>query len=94
MGWPDLTLREQYDANRRAADGPALSQNTSANESEIRARQTRRRAVLSQPVGNDLAGRLCASEAETKAKIDRGARKSRRTPELFFTVTMRHEPCS
>src|SRR5512134_2176944 len=89
MGWPDLTLREQYDANRRAADGPGLSQDTSANESEIRVRQTRQRAVLSQPVGNDLAGRFRASEAETKAKIDRGARKSRRTPELSARTTRR-----
>ncbi|MBK7664295.1 MAG: conjugal transfer protein TraG N-terminal domain-containing protein [Sterolibacteriaceae bacterium] len=72
MGWPDSTLREQYDANRRAADSTALGQQTSANESEIRGRQTRQRAVPGQPVGNDLAGRLSASEAETKAKIDKG----------------------
>jgi hypothetical protein len=72
MGWPDSTLREQYDANRRAADGTALGQQTSANESEIRARQARRRAVPGQVVGNDLAGRVGASEAETKANIDKG----------------------
>jgi hypothetical protein len=72
MGWPDSTLREQYDANRRAADGTALGQQTSANESEIRARQTRQRAVPGQVVGNDLAGHVGASETETKAKIDRG----------------------
>lgn len=72
MGWPDSSLREQYDANRRAADGTALGQQTSANESEIRARQTRQRAVAGQLVGNDLAGRVGASEAETKAKIDKG----------------------
>lgn len=72
MGWPDSTLREQYEANRRAADGTALGQQTSANESEIRARQARQRAVPGQVVGNDLAGRVGASEAETKAKIDKG----------------------
>ena len=72
MGWPDSSLREQYDANRRAADGTALGQQTSANEAEIRARQTRQRAVPGQAVGNDLAGRVGASEAETKAKIDKG----------------------
>jgi hypothetical protein len=72
MGWPDSTLREQYDANRRAADGTALGQQTSGNESEIRARQSRQRAVPGQQVGNDLAGRVGASEAETKAKIDKG----------------------
>jgi conjugal transfer mating pair stabilization protein TraG len=72
MSWPDSTLREQYDANRRAADGAALGQQTSANESEIRARQTRQRAVPGQVVANDLAGRVGASEAETKAKVDKG----------------------
>jgi len=72
MGWPDSSLREQYDANRRAADGTALGQQSSANESEIRARQTRQRAVAGQVVGNDLAGRVGASEADTKAKIDKG----------------------
>ena len=72
MGWPDSSLREQYDANRRAADGTALGQQTSASESEIRARQARQRAAPGQVVGNDLAGRVGASEAETKAKIDKG----------------------
>ncbi len=72
MGWPDSTLREQYDANRRAVDGTALGQQTSANEYEIRARQNRQRAVPGQAVGSDLAGRVGASEAETKAKIDKG----------------------
>ena len=72
MGWPDSSLREQYDANRRAADGTTLGQQTSANESEIRARQSRQRAVPGQVVGNDQAGRVGASEAETKAKIDKG----------------------
>jgi conjugal transfer mating pair stabilization protein TraG len=70
-GWPDSTLREQYDASRRAADGTALGQQTSANESEIRTRQTRQRAVPGQVVGNDLAGRVGASEAETKTRIDK-----------------------
>jgi hypothetical protein len=72
MGWPDSSLREQYDAGRRAADGTAIRQQNSANESEIRGRQTRQRAAPTQPVGNDLVGRLGASEAETKAKIDKG----------------------
>jgi conjugal transfer mating pair stabilization protein TraG len=72
MGWPASTLREQYDANRRAEYGTALGQQTSANESEIRARQTRQGAVPSRPVGNDLGGRLSSSEAETKAKVDKG----------------------
>jgi conjugal transfer mating pair stabilization protein TraG len=72
MGWPESSLREQYDANWRAVDGTALGQQTSANESGIRARQTRQRAVPGQVVGNDLAGRVGASEAETKAKIDKG----------------------
>lgn len=72
MGWPDSSLREQYDANARTADGSAIRQQTTANEAEIRGRQNRQRAVPSQPVGNDLAGRLSASEAETKTKIDKG----------------------
>jgi conjugal transfer mating pair stabilization protein TraG len=72
MGWPDSTLREQYDASRRAADGTALGQQTTANESEIRARQTRQRAVLGQVVSNDLSGRIGASEADTKTEIDKG----------------------
>jgi hypothetical protein len=72
MGWPDSTLKEQYDADRRAADGTALRQKSSANESEIRGSQTRQRAAPTQPVGNDLAGRVGASEADTKAKIDKG----------------------
>jgi conjugal transfer mating pair stabilization protein TraG len=72
MGWPDSSLREQYNANRRAVDGTALGKQTSTNESAIRARQTRQRGVPGQVVGNDLAGRVGASEAETKAKIDKG----------------------
>ena len=38
-------------------------------------------------VGNDLAGRVGASEAETKAKIDKGRTKSRRTPEHSARTT-------
>jgi len=72
IGWPDSTLREQYDANRRAADGAALGQQTTAKESEIRARQTRQRSEPGQVVSNDLAGRVSTSEAETKARIDKG----------------------
>jgi len=72
MGWPDSTLKEQYDDRARTADGSALRQQSATNEAEIRARQARQRAVPSQAVGNDLAGRVGASEAETKAKIDKG----------------------
>jgi conjugal transfer mating pair stabilization protein TraG len=72
MGWTESTLREQYDANRHAADGTATGQQISTNDSEIRARQTRQSAVPGQVVGNDLAGRVGASEAETKTRIDRG----------------------
>jgi len=72
MGWPDSSLREQYDTDRRAVDGTALGQQTSANESAIRARHTRQRAVPGQVVGNDLAGRVGASEADTKTRIDKG----------------------
>jgi hypothetical protein len=72
MGWPDTSLREQYDANRRAMDGTALGQQASANESEIRARQGQQRAVPGQVVGNDLAGRVGASKTDTKAKVDNG----------------------
>jgi hypothetical protein len=72
MGWPDSSLREQYDARPRLDDSGALRQQTATNEAEIRARQSRQRAVPGQPVGNDLAGRLSAGEAETKARIDKG----------------------
>jgi conjugal transfer mating pair stabilization protein TraG len=72
MGWPDSSLREQYDGTARMGDGGALSQQITTNEAEIRARQSRQRAVPNQLVGNDLAGRVGASEAETKAKIDKG----------------------
>src|SRR5690606_38996092 len=36
------------------------------------ARQSRQHAVPGRPVGNDLAGRLSAGEAETAARIDKG----------------------
>ena len=63
--------------NARTADSSALRQQTATNEAEIRARQSRQRAVPNQSVGNDLAGRVSASEAEAKTKIDKG-----RTPDL------------
>jgi hypothetical protein len=72
MGWPDTALREQYDGRARSADSSTLRQQTAANEAEIRARQSRQRAVPGQVVGDDLAARLSAGEAETKAKIDKG----------------------
>ncbi len=72
MGWPDSTLREQYNDSARAADGSALRQQSSTTEAEIRARQTRQRAVPGQPVGNDLADRVGTSEAEARRKIDKG----------------------
>ena len=62
---------EQYDAAPARGGRHCLGQQTSANESEIRARRARQRAYPAK-VGNDLAGRVGASEAETKAKIDKG----------------------
>jgi hypothetical protein len=72
MGWPDSPLREQYDGRARSDESSALRQQTVTNEGGIRGRQSRQRAVPSQPVGNDLADRLSAGEAETKARIDKG----------------------
>jgi conjugal transfer mating pair stabilization protein TraG len=72
MGWPDSSLREQYDTRPRSDDSGALHQQTATNEAEILARQSRQRAVPGQQVGNDPAGRLSAGEAETKARIDKG----------------------
>ena len=72
MGWPDSSLREQYDANARRADGNTVGQQNSTNESEIRAGQTRQRTIPGLPVGNDLTGRLGTSEADAKTKIDEG----------------------
>jgi conjugal transfer mating pair stabilization protein TraG len=72
MGWLDSSLREQYDARARAGDGSAIRDQTATNEAEIRARQTRQRAVPGQRVSNDLSGRVGASEAEAQNKIDKG----------------------
>jgi hypothetical protein len=72
MGWPDSSLREQYDGRARSDDSGALRQQTTTNEAEIRARQSRQRVVPGQAVGNDLAGRLGTGEAETKARIAKG----------------------
>ncbi len=72
LGWPDASLREQYNTNVSASDGNTLRQQTATNEAEIRARQTRQRAVPNQSVGNDLAGRVSAGETEAKNKIDKG----------------------
>ncbi len=55
-----------------ASDGNTLRQQTATNEAEIRARQTRQRALPNQSVGNDLAGRVSAGETEAKNKIDKG----------------------
>jgi conjugal transfer mating pair stabilization protein TraG len=72
MGWPESSLREEYDRSARTVDGSALRQQTDANEAELRTRQSRQRAVPDQSVGNDLANRLSAGEAETKGRIDKG----------------------
>jgi conjugal transfer mating pair stabilization protein TraG len=72
MGWPDSTLREQFDDSTRTEDGSRLRQQSATNEAEIRSRQTRQRAVPGQPVGDDLTGRVGASEAETRGRIDKG----------------------
>ncbi|MBE7524496.1 MAG: hypothetical protein HS109_19250 [Burkholderiales bacterium] len=72
MGWPDSSLRDQYDARPRSDDSGVLRQRSATNEGEIRARHSRQRAVPGQPMGNDLAGRLGAGEAETKARIAKG----------------------
>ena len=72
LGWPHASLREQYNTNVSASDGNTLRQQTATNEAEIRARQTRQRTVPNQSVGNDLTGRVSASETEAKNKIDKG----------------------
>jgi conjugal transfer mating pair stabilization protein TraG len=72
MGWPNSPLRKQYDSAAQTVSGDRVRQQTVSNEAEIRARQTRQRAVPGQPVGNDLTGRVDTSEAEAKTKIGRG----------------------
>src|SRR5690606_33886971 len=72
MGWPDSTLREQYDDRARTADGSSLRQQSATNEAEIRTRQTRQRAVPGQPVANDVSGRASVGEAEARNRIDKG----------------------
>lgn len=72
LGWSDASLREQYKASPIASDASSLREQTATNEAEIRARQSRQRAVPNQSVGNDLADRVSASEAEARNKIDRG----------------------
>ena len=49
-----------------------LRQQTEANEADLRARQSRQRAVPNHSVSNDLANRLSAGEAEAKARVDKG----------------------
>jgi hypothetical protein len=71
MGWPDSTLREQYDDSARTADGSTLGQQAATNEAEMRARQTRQRAVPG-PVANDVSGRASVGEAEARNRIDKG----------------------
>jgi conjugal transfer mating pair stabilization protein TraG len=72
MGWPDSTLREQYDDSARTADGSTLRQQSETNEDQIRVRQTRQRAVPGQPVANDVSGRASVGEAEARNRIDKG----------------------
>jgi conjugal transfer mating pair stabilization protein TraG len=72
MGWPDATMREQYEASARTGDGSAIREQIATNEAEIRARQTWQRAVSGQQVGNDLSGLVDAREAEAKSKIEKG----------------------
>ena len=50
MGWPDSSLRQQYDANARTPEGNTLRQQMTTNEAEIRARQTQQR-TCTQPIG-------------------------------------------
>ena len=57
----------------RTADGTARSANRPRPTKPRSGRdQNQQRAVPNQPVGNDVADRLDASEAEAKAKIDKG----------------------
>lgn len=72
MGWPDSTLREQYDDRARTADGSTLRQQIAINEAEIRARQTRQRAVSGQPAANDHSDRAAVGEAEAENRIGKG----------------------
>jgi hypothetical protein len=72
LGWSDASLRELYNANTIASDSSALRQQNASNDAEIRARQTRRRIVPNESVGNDLAGRVSTVETEARAKIDKG----------------------
>jgi conjugal transfer mating pair stabilization protein TraG len=72
MGWPDSSLREQYDGHARAADTSALRQQTATNQAEIQDHQSQQLADPNQPVGNDVADRLDASETEAKGRIDKG----------------------
>lgn len=72
MGWSDSSLREQYDGTSQAMGSSAIRQQTVANEAYVRTRQNRQGVVPKQTVGNDLASRLSAGEAETKTRIDSG----------------------
>ena len=77
MGWPDLTLREQYDDSARTADGSTLRQQSATNEAEIRTRQTRQRAVLGrlQPV-QPLARRRSERKGAALGEAVQAARKA------------------
>ena len=72
LSWPNSSLREQYDTYARTVNDRRLHEQAATNEAELRSRQSRQRAVPSQSVANDLAARLGAGEAETKATIAKG----------------------
>ena len=75
MGWSSSSLREQYDAQSHQSDDHTLRQQTSINEAEIRARQTRRGALPDQLIDNNLAGHIDARQRKAANTVANGRRE-------------------
>lgn len=72
MRWSNSSLREQYDASAHAVAGNAVDQQTTANDSAIRAHQSQHHVLPGQLLRNDLAGRVSTDDAQAELRIDRG----------------------
>jgi conjugal transfer mating pair stabilization protein TraG len=79
LGWPSQTLRGAYEESVGRAGGATVQGQATANESAIRARQTRQSVDPGQRVGDDLSPRIASTERQVTKSLDSRRREVSQT---------------
>lgn len=79
LGWPSQTLRGAYEDDVESAGGATVQGQAMANDSAIRARQTRQSVDPGQRVGDDLSPRIASTERQITKSVENRRREVSQT---------------